>query len=72
MIEQGILTKEDAKEAFLKEGLLNFKSSLIKLAKPHEYPKHNVYSYDLGDNESILISDNDCIVICDDESHWHA
>ncbi|EPH5845203.1 hypothetical protein ACS25O_000594 [Enterobacter ludwigii] len=71
MIEQGILTKEDAKEAFLKEGLLNFKSSLIKLAKPHEYPKHNVYSYDLGDNESILISDNDCIVICDDESHWH-
>lgn len=71
MIEQGILTKEQVKEAFIKDGLLNFKSSLIKLAKPHEYTNHNVYSYDLGDSESILINDNDCIVICDDESHWH-
>ncbi|TLU69581.1 hypothetical protein FFB58_00725 [Enterobacter sp. MF024] len=71
MIEQGILTKQQVKEAFLDIGLLNFKSSLIKLPKPHEYPNHNVYSYDLGEDESILIKDNDYIVICDDESHWH-
>ncbi|HED1541463.1 TPA: hypothetical protein R4S87_001439 [Kluyvera cryocrescens] len=71
MIELGILTKEQTKEAFLKDGLLNFKSSLIRLAKPHEYTNHNVYSYDLGDNESVLINDNDFIVICDDQFHWH-
>ncbi|MFZ5254070.1 hypothetical protein ACOY6O_08625 [Enterobacter roggenkampii] len=71
MIEKGILTKEHVRNVFHKDGLLNFKSNLIKLAKPHEYTDHNVYSYNLGDDESILINENDCIVICDDEGHWH-
>lgn len=71
MIELGILVKEQVKEAFLKDGLLDFKHDLIKLPKPHEYTNHNVYSFDLGDNESILIKDTDYIVICDNECHWH-
>jgi hypothetical protein len=71
MIELGILKKEQVKEAFLKDGLLDFKHSLIKLPKPHEYTNHSVYSFDLGDTESILIKDADYIIICDNECHWH-
>lgn len=71
MIELGILAKEQVREAFLKDGLLDLKHSLIKLPKPHEYTNHSVYSFDLGGSESILIKDVDYIVICDNEYHWH-
>ncbi|EPP1404643.1 hypothetical protein ACUL3X_004698 [Klebsiella oxytoca] len=71
MIEHGILTKQQVREVFFKDGLLDFKSNLTKLPKPHEYTKHHVYSYDLGENENILIKDTDYIIICDNESHWH-
>lgn len=71
MIEQGILTKDEVKNCLLKDGLLDFRGSLISLPKPHLYPDHSVYSFNLEDNSSISINKNDYIVICDSECHWH-
>ena len=71
MIEQKILSKEQVRTAFLEDGLLNFRKPLIPLPRPHIFPKPEVYSFDIGENSNLEIKKGDCIVLVDDNSHWH-
>lgn len=71
MIEQKILSKEQVRTAFLEDGLLNFRKSLIPLPKPHIFPKPEVYSFDIDHNPSLEIKIGDYIALVDDNSHWH-
>ncbi|ELT3491733.1 hypothetical protein RZ024_01775 [Citrobacter freundii] len=71
MIEQEILSKDDVRDCFLKDGLLDFRKSLTPLPKPHVFTGHSVYSFDLEGNSEITIKNTDYIVVCDSECHWH-
>ncbi|CAG74536.1 hypothetical protein ECA1632 [Pectobacterium atrosepticum SCRI1043] len=71
MIEAGILSKENVREAFQQEGLINFRKSLNKLEFNHCYNKIVVYSLIIPENTPFSVAKNDKIAIQDNENHWH-
>ncbi|MDV5748028.1 hypothetical protein QM202_09780 [Serratia marcescens] len=71
LIEGGILSKGKVRDAFKESGLIDFKSTLIKLSNPHVYKKPSVYSFNLDEVSDVTIYENDFIIILDANAHWH-
>ena len=56
-IENGLISKEEARMRFMSEGLLDFNPKLTELGIPYNYFQHNTIAcLDIGDNE-IRIGD---------------
>ncbi|MBL0875772.1 hypothetical protein HLB02_20535 [Serratia nevei] len=68
LIELNILTKESVRDSLKEDGLINFKSRLIKLTKPHVYTKQSVYSFELN---NVDMHKDDFIIVMDDDGHWY-
>lgn len=71
MIEAGVISKEEARDAFKQEGLINFRQSLHKLEFNHCYKGALVYSLVIPEGGSFTITKADKIAIQDNENHWH-
>lgn len=71
MIEAGVINKEAARDAFMQEGLINFRQSLHKLEFNHCYKVALVYSLVIPESGSFTITKADKIAIQDNENHWH-
>ncbi|WMT13690.1 hypothetical protein [Serratia fonticola] len=71
MIESGILDKADVREAFNQRGLIDFRKSLKPLTCDHTFREINVYSFDLTRTPDTTISNNDRVVVKDEDNHWH-
>lgn len=69
MLEKGVLRKEDVREAFKQDGLIDFFSSLKSLRYKTCFKKFNAYSFNLDGSVSITKADK--LAIQDKEDHWH-
>ena len=71
MIELGILDKADVRNAFNQRGLINFRKSLKPVTCDHTFRDINVYSFDLTLTPETTITNEDKIVVKDEDNHWH-
>lgn len=69
LIENGILKKENVREAFKEDGVIDFRRSLIKLSFNTCFKSHSAYSFTL--DEKTFINKLDKIAIKDNQEHWH-
>ncbi|EOC1345121.1 hypothetical protein ACI093_000124 [Cronobacter turicensis] len=69
MLEKGILRKEDVREAFKQDGVIDFRCSLKPLNFKTCFKKFNAYSFILDGTFSITKADK--LAIQDKDDHWH-
>lgn len=69
MLEKGVLRKDDAREAFKQDGVIDFFSSLKSLRYKTCFKKFNAYSFNLDGSVSITKADK--LAIQDKDDHWH-
>lgn len=69
MLEKGVLKKEDVREAFKQDGLIDFRRTLNRLSLKSCLRKYTVYSFNLDGSVSITKADK--IAIQDNQDHWH-
>ncbi|WNK46941.1 hypothetical protein RM150_22530 (plasmid) [Pantoea agglomerans] len=71
MIEAGILSKSDVRNAFRQNGLINFKFGLLSLTCDGRFDGPKAYSFDLTKEPMLQIDENDSIAFQDEDDHWH-
>lgn len=69
MLEKGILRKEDVREAFKQDGVIDFRHSIKPLNFKTCFKKYNAYSFILDGTFSITKADK--LAIQDKDDHWH-
>lgn len=69
MLEKGILRKEDVREAFKQDGVIDFRRSIKALNFKTCFKKFNAYSFILDGTFSITKADK--LAIQDKDDHWH-
>lgn len=71
MIEAGILSKSDVRNAFRQNGLINFKFGLLSLTCDGRFDGPKAYSFDLTKDPMLQIDETDSIAFQDEDDHWH-
>lgn len=69
MLEKGVLKKEDVREAFKQDGVIDFRRTLNRLSLKSCLRKYTAYSFNLDGSVSITKADK--IAIQDNQDHWH-
>lgn len=69
MLEKDVLKKEDVREAFKQDGVIDFRRTLNRLSLKSCLRKYTAYSFNLDGSVSITKADK--IAIQDNQDHWH-
>jgi len=69
MIEKGVLKKNDVREAFKQDGVINFFNSLTPLSFKTCFKRYNAYSF--NPDSTVNITKADKLAIQDKSDHWH-
>lgn len=69
MLEKGVLQKQDVREAFKQDGVIDFYDSLKKLNFKTCFKKYTAYSFILDGTFTITKADK--LAIQDKDDHWH-
>ena len=69
MLEKGVLRKDDVREAFKQDGVIDFRRKLNRLTLKSCLRKYTAYSFNLDGSVSITKADK--IAIQDNQDHWH-
>lgn len=69
MLEKGVLRKDDVREAFKQDGVIDFRRTLSRLSLKSCLKRYTAYSFNLDGLVSITKADK--IAIQDNQDHWH-